>query len=110
MPLPQTSPFASLPYWQQLDSMSNTTTSILFGRYGIFTKMDSSPKFRHAEPVVLHSGHLSYYVAIACALLVAYLLRSSKQKTVNVPYYKAGMMKWMFDAETLVRDSYSRVS
>jgi hypothetical protein len=57
----------------------------------------------------LVGNHYSYYVAIAAALLLAYALRSSKQSCVSAPFYKASRMKWMFSADSLVRESYNKV-
>lgn len=74
--------------------------------------MESSADFISSTPVVIRSQHLSYYVAISAILLVAWLFQSSqtsKAKAVKVPFYKASILKWYFDAETLVRDSYTKV-
>lgn len=86
--------------------MSNTST---LGRY---FKMESSVDFISSTPVVVQSQHLSYYVAIGAILLVAWLFQSSqtsKTNRVKAPFYKASLLKWYFDAETLVRDSYTKV-
>ncbi|POS79705.1 cytochrome P450 [Diaporthe helianthi] len=89
--------------------MSNTSSGTL-GRY---FKMESSVDFiSSSTPVVVRSQHLSYYVAIGAILLVAWLFQSSKTsdtKRVKAPFYKASILKWYFDAETLVRDSYIKV-
>lgn len=88
--------------------MSNTSSSL--GRY---FKMESSVDFISSTPVVVRSQHLSYYVAIGTILLVAWLFQSSqtnKTKGVKAPFYKASILKWYFDAETLVRDSYTKVT
>ncbi|KAK8041268.1 hypothetical protein PG994_014275 [Apiospora phragmitis] len=53
-------------------------------------------------------SHLSYYFALLVALVVAYLLRPKTQRAVSAPFYKASRMKWMFSADTLVRDSYGK--
>lgn len=74
--------------------------------------MESSVDFISSTPVVVRSQHLSYYVAIGTILLVAWLFQSSqthKTKGVKAPFYKASILKWYFDAETLVRDSYTKV-
>lgn len=87
--------------------MSNTSSSL--GRY---FKMESSTDFISSTPVVIRSQHLSYYVAIGAILLVAWLFQTSqtsKAKGVKAPFYKASILKWYFDAETLVRDSYTKV-
>ena len=74
--------------------------------------MDSPIEFVPPTALVIRGQHLSYYVALGAILLAAYIfqsLQSSKSKHVEVPFYKASKMKWMFDAETLVRDSYNKV-
>lgn len=74
--------------------------------------MESSVDFISSTPVVIRSQHLSYYVAIGAILLVAWLFQSSqtsKTRAVKAPFYKASILKWYFDAETLVRDSYTKV-
>lgn len=59
---------------------------------------------------VLIGQNLTYYVAIATTLLLAYLLQPRKCASVSAPFYKASRMKWIFSADTLVRDSYDKVS
>ncbi|PSR97148.1 cytochrome P450 [Coniella lustricola] len=63
-----------------------------------------------APVVVVRAQHLSYYLSIGAILLVVWYFQSAqvaKSKQVkNVPFYKASILKWYFDAETLVRDSY----
>lgn len=58
------------------------------------------------EPV---GSRLSYYLALLVALLIAYLMRPKSQQSVSAPFYKASRTKWMFSADTLVRDSYGKV-
>lgn len=61
-------------------------------------------------PRVVPGGkHISYYVAISAMLIVAWLFQSRKQRVSAIPFYKAAKTKWMFDAETLIRDSYGKV-
>ncbi|KAJ0167756.1 Ent-kaurene oxidase [Colletotrichum tanaceti] len=60
-------------------------------------------------PRVVPGGkHINCYVAISAMLVVAWLLQSRKKKLPEMPFYKAAKTKWMFDAETLIRDSYSK--
>ncbi|KAI0600558.1 cytochrome P450 [Biscogniauxia sp. FL1348] len=55
------------------------------------------------------SGRLSYYVAIITVLFCLWLSQPSKQKCrVAAPFYKASRIKWMFNADALVQDSYSK--
>lgn len=56
-------------------------------------------------------GHFSYYFIFSSILLCVWLFRpTSKRPEVDVPLYKASRRKWMFEADTLIRDSYSKVS
>ncbi|KAF4512681.1 hypothetical protein G6O67_000030 [Ophiocordyceps sinensis] len=51
----------------------------------------------------------SYYVAVAAALIVAWLIQPRKRHSaLPVPLYKASKTKWIFSAETLVKDSYRK--
>lgn len=75
--------------------------------------MDSTIEFIPPTALVVQSKHFSYYIAFGAALLVAYLfqsVQSTKSRQVEAPFYKASKMKWMFDAENLVRDSYNKVN
>jgi hypothetical protein len=91
--------------------MSMNSTILSFGGYNPFG-MDTSLKQPQLDsPLVVRSGHLSYWVALACALILVYVLRSSNNRNVvDAPFYKAGRIKWMTDAENLVKDSYNKVS
>lgn len=72
-----------------------------------FGKMGSAVDLN--TPHVVTASHWAYYLAAGVVLLVIYLLRSEKEPLVDVPYYKAGKTQWMFNADHLVRDSYSKV-
>lgn len=62
-------------------------------------------------PRVVHgSKNLSYYVGLGAILCVAWFFQSRKHKQIDVPYYKAAKTKWIFAAESLVLDSYNKVS
>ncbi|KAI1470017.1 ent-kaurene oxidase [Daldinia caldariorum] len=55
----------------------------------------------------LAGSRLSYYVAISAVLFCIWLFQSDKQKcSVSAPFYKTSRLKWMFSADTLIRDSY----
>jgi len=89
--------------------MANATTSILSGGFGFLTKIESMVDIRPASPAVGAAGHLRYYVAICCVLLAVFVFRSRKSKMhPDIPFFKASKAKWIFDAETLVRDSYGQ--
>jgi hypothetical protein len=86
----------------------NSTFS--FGGYNLF-KRDPTIEIGRSEPVMIPINHLSYWLALGCLLFTAFLVKSGKRKNAGVtaPFYKASKMKWMFDAENLVRDSYNKV-
>src|SRR3569833_466261 len=90
--------------------MSNHT-SILLGRYNIFTsKVDSAMDLQPTAGGVVRSAHLSYCIAIACVLLAIFMFKPGKQdKLLDIPFYKTAKTKWYFDAETAVRESYKKV-
>ncbi|KAI8964909.1 ent-kaurene oxidase [Daldinia sp. FL1419] len=57
----------------------------------------------------LVGSHLSYYVAIGTVLLCIWLFQSNQEKCgVSAPFYQASRLKWMFNADTLIKDSYSK--
>lgn len=60
-------------------------------------------------PHIPVGNHLGYYLVFGAVVLIAYMLQSRKQSAVDAPYYKASKTQWMFSADTLVRDSYSKV-
>ncbi|KAB5563135.1 cytochrome P450 [Coniochaeta sp. 2T2.1] len=72
--------------------------------------MDTTLKQSQLDaPVVVRGSHISYWVALACALIVVYILRSSRiTDAVDAPFYNVGRLKWMTNAENLVRDSYNK--
>ncbi|PFH61297.1 hypothetical protein XA68_17714 [Ophiocordyceps unilateralis] len=52
-------------------------------------------------------SRLNYYLAVAAILLVAWLAQVRKRQCdISVPLYKASKTKWIFAAETLIKDSY----
>lgn len=99
----QPSTFSCCP----ITPMSNRST------YDRYLTMDSSSiDFIQAAPVVLWSQHIPYYITIGLVLVSFWLYQSiqaSKVTKVKVPFYKASILKWYFDAESLVRDSYWKV-
>lgn len=55
-----------------------------------------------------HRGGL--YLALAAVVLLAWLLSPGATGTkIGVPLYEASRWKWVFDAETLICDSYRKV-
>ncbi|KAH8664171.1 cytochrome P450 [Xylariales sp. PMI_506] len=51
---------------------------------------------------------ISYYAAIALAICLGCMLQRSQKDGVVAPLYKASRMKWMFSADSLVRESYDK--
>ena len=91
------------------DTMANTTSILAGGLDFLTTKIESMVDMRPAGPTVEAASNLRYYLAIFCVLLVVYLFRSKKsQMHPDIPFYRASKAKWIFDAETLVRDSYGQ--
>lgn len=93
--------------------MPMSTNSSTIGRY---LKMDSgSIDFVQTTPLVVRSHHLSYYVTIGLMLVAVWAFqslhtsKSTKPAKAQVPFYKASILKWYFDAESLIRDSYLKV-
>lgn len=53
---------------------------------------------------------LNYYVVISVILLVTWLVYSRRRTSkLEFPFYKASKTKWIFDAESLIKDSYTKV-
>ncbi|RDA88937.1 hypothetical protein CP532_0670 [Ophiocordyceps camponoti-leonardi (nom. inval.)] len=51
----------------------------------------------------------SFYVVIGAILLVAWLTQSwNRPCVITVPLYKASKTRWIFSAETLIKDSYRK--
>jgi hypothetical protein len=67
---------------------------------------------RAAPSQSLLSSNLSYCVVIAALLAAAIFMRSgtSQPSRVDAPFYNASRMKWMFSADKMVMDSYTKVS
>jgi len=61
--------------------------------------------------VVIGGKNVTYYLAISAVLLLAWLLKQrTSQSKVEAPFYKASRLKWAFSAESLILDSYKKVS
>lgn len=65
----------------------------------------------YQRPQIVTGGkRASYYIAITIVLLTVWLVRSRKRTSnLELPAYKASKTKWIFDAETLIKDSYIKV-
>ncbi|KAH6648936.1 cytochrome P450 [Truncatella angustata] len=59
-------------------------------------------------PSVAIGNNLSYYLIIATTLFLVWFFQPDKSNGVSAPFYKASRMKWMFSADSLVRDSYNK--
>jgi hypothetical protein len=51
-----------------------------------------------------------YYVAFGLIILGIWFSQGKKPNNLAAPFFKASRLRWMFDAESLVRESYSKVS
>lgn len=61
-------------------------------------------------PGVIGGRDITYYLAISVILFLAWTWRNRKPASgVDAPFYKASKLKWMFDAESLIIDSYNKV-
>jgi hypothetical protein len=78
----------------------------------LFYDVNATEVVGSAPSQSLLESNISYYVAVAAILLAALFVRPSPSKHhgVDAPFYKATRMKWMFSADTLVMDSYRKVS
>ena len=61
----------------------------------------------HFPSVVVGGRNLTYYLALGGLLFLAWAWRN--RGPAWAPFYKASKLKWMFDAESLILDSYSKV-
>jgi hypothetical protein len=59
--------------------------------------------------LVLEGKRTGYYITFTLVVLTLWLILPKKQKSqLEVPFYKASKKNWIFDAETLIRDSYTK--
>lgn len=64
----------------------------------------------HFPSLIVGGRNLTYYVALGGLLFLAWAWRNSRPAlVVDAPFYRASKLKWMFDAESLILDSYSKV-
>ncbi|KAM0354162.1 hypothetical protein ACHAPU_001197 [Fusarium lateritium] len=58
---------------------------------------------------LIEGKRAGYYITIAILVATLWLvLPRSKTSELEVPFYKASKTKWIFDAETLIKDSYAK--
>jgi hypothetical protein len=62
-------------------------------------------------PQFVNEGHCTgYYIAVTIFLIAIWFFLPKKQTShLEIPFYKASKTKWIFDAETLIKDSYTKV-
>lgn len=62
-------------------------------------------------PQLVSEGHCTaYYIAVTIFLIAIWFFLPKKQTShLEIPFYKASKTKWIFDAETLIKDSYTKV-
>lgn len=64
----------------------------------------------HLPSVVVGGKDLTYYLAFGLIIFLTWVWRNRSPKlVVDAPFYEASKLKWMFDAESLILDSYSKV-
>lgn len=82
--------------------------------------MENEAVLQSALPTVNLSGNTvafegkrwSYYMGISALLILLWcikLRRQSMDPAVGFPHYKGSKFKWIFSAESLVKDSYKQV-
>lgn len=60
--------------------------------------------------LVLEGKRTGYYITFTLFILTLWLILPKKQRSqLEVPFYKASKKNWIFDAETLIKDSYTKV-
>lgn len=88
----------------------SANTTFLLGGYSIFRQDSAVNPQPESQVLPGNSSHASYYLAIFCVLSLVYVLSPfSRSNDLDIPFYKAGKTKWIYDAENLVRDSYNKV-
>jgi hypothetical protein len=59
--------------------------------------------------LILEGKRTGYYITFALFVLTIWFILPKKQRSqLEVPLYKASKTKWIFDAETLIKDSYTK--
>ena len=60
--------------------------------------------------LVLEGKRTGYYITFALFVLTIWFILPRKQRSqLEVPLYKASKTKWIFNAESLIKDSYTKV-
>ncbi len=56
------------------------------------------------------NGRFIYYAALSTIAFCVWLFHSPKREPhVSAPFYEVSRMKWMFNADALIKDSYCKV-
>jgi hypothetical protein len=51
-----------------------------------------------------------YYITFTILIATLWLILPKKKTSqLEIPFYKASKTKWIFDAESLIKDSYTKV-
>jgi hypothetical protein len=59
--------------------------------------------------LILEGKRTGYYITFTLFILTLWLILPKKQRSqLEVPFYKASKKNWIFDAETLIKDSYTK--
>jgi hypothetical protein len=73
--------------------------------------LNLTPSTNNISDQIQANGPAIYYAAVGIMLLCAWLFHSPKQaSSVSAPFYDISRIKWMFDADNLVKNSYTKVS
>jgi hypothetical protein len=60
--------------------------------------------------LILEGKRTGYYITFTLLIITLWLIIPKKQRSqLEVPFYKASKKNWIFDAETLIKDSYTKV-
>ena len=64
----------------------------------------------HLPSVVVGGKNVTYYLALSAVLFLGWAWQSRKPDLrVDAPLYKTSKLKWYFDAETQIINSYNKV-
>lgn len=61
--------------------------------------------------LVLEGRRTGYYITTFTLLVLTlwFILPKKQRSQLEVPFYKASKTKWIFNAEALIKDSYTKV-
>ena len=68
---------------------------------------DSSFGYSSFEPLTGRS-RVTYFCMVSALLYATYYFLTRKHGKIDVPYYRASLIRWIFDAEGGIKDSYTQ--